>query len=293
MSSNKPEGTASLTDPMKSAEVRMMHAGGRDLRVATWRLDMPSEHLPVLFFNGIGANIEAVAPLAEALEDRGFVIFDMPGIGDSPDPVVPYTTFTMCRTAAGLLDQLGLDQVDVMGVSWGGAMAQHFALQHGDRVRRLILCATTAGMIMIPGSPAALSKLADPRRYVDAAFMEKHFATLYGDALGKTAGKTSHMSRLKPPSRRGYLYQLLAMVGWTSAPALPFLRKPTLIMMGDEDAIVPLINGRFLHTLIAGSELEIFEGGGHLFLLSHREQSVSCIRTFLDRAEREEPRKAA
>ncbi len=270
---------------MKTADVRMMNVGGRELRVAAWRLDMPSHNLPVLFFNGIGANIEAVAPLAEALDDRGFVIFDMPGVGGSPEPVLPYNTFTMARTAAKLLGQLGLDEVDVMGVSWGGAMAQHFALQHGSRVNRLILCATSAGMLMVPGSPAALSKMADPRRYVDAAFMEKHFATLYGDALGKTAGKRSHIGRLTPPTRRGYLYQLLAMAGWTSAPALPFLRKPTLIMMGDEDAIVPLVNGRILHALIPRSELEIFEGGGHLFLLSHREQSVSCIRAFLDRQE--------
>jgi pimeloyl-ACP methyl ester carboxylesterase len=71
---------------------------------------------------------------------------------------------------------------------------------------------------------------------------------------------------------------------------LPFLHKPTLIMMGDADAIVPLANGRILHTLIPGSELEVFAGGGHLFLLSHREQSVRCIRAFLDR---EEQRKAA
>lgn len=272
---------------MMTADVRMMQVGGRELRVATWRLDMPSEHLPVLFFNGIGANIEAVAPLAEALDDRGFVMFDMPGVGGSPEPTVPYNPFTMCRTAARLLDQLKLEQVDVMGVSWGGAMAQHFALQHGRRVRRLILCATTAGMLMVPGSPAALSKMADPRRYVDAAFMEKHFATLYGDALGKTAGKASHIQRLRPPTRRGYLYQLLAMVGWTSAPALPFLRKPTLIMMGDRDAIVPLVNGKFLHALIPGSEIEVFRGGGHLFLLSHREQSIASIRDFLDRPERE------
>lgn len=277
---------------MTTADVRMMHAGGRDLRVATWRLDMPSDHLPVLFFNGIGANIEAVAPLAEALTDRAFVMFDMPGVGGSPEPTVPYTTFTMCWTTAKLLDQLGIRQVDVMGVSWGGALAQHFALQHGGRVRRLILCATSAGMLMVPGSPAALSKMADPRRYVDAAFMEKHFATLYGDALGKTAGKKSHIGRLTPPTRRGYLYQLLAMVGWTSAPALPFLKKPTLIMMGDEDAIVPLVNGRILHSLIPGSELEVFQGGGHLFLLSHREQSVASIREFLDRPEVEQ-RKAA
>jgi alpha-beta hydrolase superfamily lysophospholipase len=83
-----------LTDPMKTADVRMMHVGGRELRVATWRLDGPSVHRPVLFFNGIGANIEAVAPLAEALDDRGFIIFDMPGVGGSPAPTP--TTRSRC-----------------------------------------------------------------------------------------------------------------------------------------------------------------------------------------------------
>ena len=276
---------------MKTAEVSLETVGGRTLRVARWRLDMESEHLPVLFFNGIGANIEAVAPLAEALDDRGFVMFDMPGVGGSPDPLVPYNTATMAWTTTLLLDRFKLEQVDVMGVSWGGAMAQHFALQHPKRTRRLVLCATSAGMIMVPGNVGALSKMANPRRYVDAAFMEKHFRTLYGGALGEASG--GHIARLKPPTRRGYLYQLLAMLGWTSAPALPFMKKPTLILMGDDDQIVPLANGKILDTLIPNSELHVLEGGGHLFLLSHADQSVSAIRAFLDAPEAEEMAQAA
>lgn len=156
-----------LDEAMRDATITMESVGGRTLRVATWRLDQPSEHLPILFFNGIGANIEAVAPLAEALPDRAFIMFDMPGIGGSPEPVVPYNTVTMAWTTTQLLDKLGLNKVDVMGVSWGGAMAQHFAIQHPGRTRRLILAATTAGMIMMPGNPASLSKMADPRRYID------------------------------------------------------------------------------------------------------------------------------
>ncbi|WP_428028526.1 alpha/beta fold hydrolase, partial [Altererythrobacter sp.] len=209
----------------------------------------------------------AVAPLAEALPDRAFVMFDMPGIGGSPEPVVPYNTITMAWTTAQLLDKLGIERVDVMGVSWGGAMAQHFAIQHPGRVRRLILAATSAGMLMVPGNASSLSKMADPRRYIDSAFMEEHFQTLYGGALGNAVDKMEHIHRLKPPSPRGYFYQLIAMLGWTSAPALPFMRKQTLIMMGDEDHIVPLTNGWFLDKLIPNSELMVLRGGGHLFLL--------------------------
>lgn len=270
------------SDVMATANISMEKVGGRTLRVARWRLDEPSDHPPILFFNGIGANIEAVAPLAEELSDRGFIMFDMPGVGKSPDPLIPYNTATMSWITAKLLDRFGLDQVDVMGISWGGAMAQHFALQHPGRTRRLVLAATSAGMLMMPGNPAALTKMANPRRYVDAAYMARHFETLYGEALSNSSGKGGHMDRLTPPSPRGYIYQLLAMVGWSSAPALPFMKKETLILMGDEDQIVPLLNGKFLNMLIPNSELVVMEGGGHLFLLSHKDESIAAIRTFLD-----------
>ncbi len=273
-----------MSNSMKDAQVTMCDVGGRTLRVATWRLDEPSEHLPVLFFNGIGANIEAVAPLAESLSERPFIMFDMPGVGESPDPIVPYTPFTMSWTASQLLDKLGVEQVDVMGISWGGGMAQHFAMQHAARTRRVVLIATSAGMLMMPGSPKALTKMANPRRYIDPDFMIANFETLYGEGLGKSSGKGGHMSRLKPPSPRGYMYQLLCMLGWTSAPALPFLLKQsTLIMMGDDDAIVPLANGKFLEMLIPNSELVVMDDGGHLFLLSHKEESVAAMREFLNR----------
>ena len=208
-------------------------------------------------------------------------MFDMPGIGGSPEPVLPYTAISMAMTTADLLDTLGYAQVDVMGVSWGGAMAQHFAMQHPGRVGRVILCATSAGWFMVPGKFSALSKMANPRRYIDPDFMAKNFATLYGGDLN---GAMGHVSRVKPPSGTGYAYQLLAFLGWTSAPFLPFLMKAeTLIMMGEDDNIVPIANGRILASLIPGAELEIVPNGGHLFLVSHAEATLKSIVAFLDR----------
>ncbi len=278
---------------MSTAEVTMETIGGRPLRVACWRMGQASEHPPILFFNGIGANIEAVAPLAEAFEDRAFIMFDMPGIGGSPAPVIPYNVVTMAWTSAQLLDRLNVETVDVVGISWGGGMAQHFAIQHPKRTRRLVLIATSAGMLMMPGNPKALTKMANPRRYIDPEFMMKNFETLYGEGLGKGPGKKSHMSRLTPPTPRGYMYQLLAMLGWTSAPALPFMKKETLILMGDDDQIVPLANGKFLNSLIPNSELVVIEGGGHLFLLSHKKESLSKMREFLDGSDQAELSEAA
>jgi poly(3-hydroxyalkanoate) depolymerase len=273
----------------RKAAYSMETVDGRTLRVAVWRSSRPSDHLPILFFNGIGANIEAMAPMPELLDDRDFITFDMPGIGGSPDPVVPYNAILMARISALLLDRFDMPLVDVMGVSWGGAMAQQFAIQNSGRINKLILAATSAGMLMIPGNPAALLKMADPRRYIDPDYMAKHFKTLYGGMVGN---KAEHIDRLKPPSKTGYFYQLMAMMGWTSAPFLPFLKTETLIMMGGDDQIVPVANGKFLAFLIPNSELMVIDDGGHLFLLSHVEESINAIRSFLDRRE-EQVRKAA
>ncbi len=275
------------------AEVMMKQVGGRTLRVARWRARVKrgkvADNPPLLFFNGVGANIELVAPFARALGERDFIIFDMPGVGDSPDPVLPYNPISMSRTAAELMTKLGYDAMDVMGVSWGGALAQHFAMQYPARVERLILAATTAGWMMMPGKLSALSKMANPRRYIDHKYMAKHFDTLYG---GKTDGAGGHLERIRPPSGVGYFYQLLAMVGWTSAPLLPFLLKAeTLIIMGEQDNIVPVINGRFLASLIPNAELRTIADGGHMFLVSQAEESLAIITEFLDRER--QPAKAA
>lgn len=277
-------------DPLHGAEVQLITASGRTVRVARWKAQRDEGNLPLLFFNGIGANIELVAPFARHFETRDFVIYDMPGIGGSPDPVIPYTAITMAMVAADLMTKLGYERMDVMGVSWGGAMAQHFAMQHPGRVGRVILAATSAGWFMVPGKLSALSKMANPRRYIDPDFMAKNFATLYG---GDLSGAKGHVSRVKPPSGTGYAYQLLAFLGWTSAPFLPFLMKAeTLIMMGEDDNIVPIANGRILKSLIPGAELEIIPGGGHLFLVSHAEATLRSINAFLDRP-RETAKKAA
>ena len=263
----------------RSAEFSLETIGGRTLRVARWNWNSSSAHLPLLFFNGIGTNIEAIAPLAEALTERRFITFDMPGVGGSPDPLVPYNPCTISLVAADLLDRFEAGQADVMGVSWGGGIAQQFTLQHSSRVRRLVLAATCAGIAMVPGNPFAIASLADPARIGDPDFVASHFKTIFGGMVGN---HHEHLARVTPPSSVGYFYQLLAMAGWTSAPALPLLKQDTLIMMGDEDPIMPLANGHILHTLIPNSRLEVFKRGGHLFMLSHQAQTLRLLRRFLD-----------
>ena len=262
-----------------SAKVSFETVDGMELRVARWRLDTPCAHPPLLFFNGIGANIEAVAPLAETLTDRGFIMFDMPGTGESPDPVLPYNPFTMSSTAASVLDRFGLEAVDVMGMSWGGAIAQQFALQYASRVRRVVLAATSPGMLMIPGNPAMLLQMADPFSGLNAMLRNEYLLAL--ENADETRRARHSIGNITAPSSTGYFYQLMALTGWTSLPALPFLDKPVLVMMGENDPIVPLANGRLLAGAIPDARLEVFEGAGHLFLMTQPERAIGLLREFL------------
>jgi len=260
-------------------DIRLVDVGGQKLRTAVWRGKGTAR--PVLFFNGIGANLEMVAPLGELMRDRSDVIvFDMPGIGGSPAAKIPYRPSTVGKWAMSILDELGYDDVDVMGISWGGGAAQQIARDYPDRVRSLVLLATSAGMVMVPGKISAISRMANPKRYIDPDYMMKNFETLYGDAADQSAVK--HKNRIKAPTKRGYGYQLLAMLGWTSIYFLPFLKQPTLVMSGDRDHIVPLANARILKTLIPRADLKIVKGGGHLFAVSRAKQVVPIISRFLD-----------
>lgn len=261
-------------------QISMETIGAHTVRVGYWPAESPTDKRPLLFFNGIGANMELAFGLGNMLRDRAIITFDMPGVGESPPAKLPYRPWMMARLARKLCDQFDLGDVDVMGVSWGGAMAQQYAFQYRNSVGKLILCATTAGMTMVPGKIRSISKMADARRYSDPDFMRKNFETLYGDAADEGAGQ--HIHNLRPPTPKGYVYQLLAFLGWSSLPFIRFLRMPTLVMAGDRDSIVPMANAHILNTALPNARLHVIEDAGHLFLVTKPEETLSAIIDFLD-----------
>jgi poly(3-hydroxyalkanoate) depolymerase len=241
---------------------------------------------PLLIFNGIGANLELVEPFVEALGDVGVIIFDIPGVGGSPVPLAPYRFSTLCVLTDKLLKRLGHDgPVDVLGVSWGGALAQQFARQYPERCRRLILASTSAGVLMIPARLSVLSKLIGPRRYTDPAYLQQVGPEIYGGAYRRDPELLKEHSRhIQPPRGRGYLYQLMAAWGWTSLHWLGTLQQMTLVMHGNDDPIVPLSNAKILAARIRQSVLYVIDDG-HLFLITRAKDVAPVVRRFL----RQEP----
>jgi len=259
--------------------ISLRDVGGQMLRVGVRHGREPRP--PLLLFNGIGANIELVEPFLDALDGPEAIIFDVPGVGGSPAPRVPYRPSTLARLSARLLDQLGHAQVDVLGVSWGGALAQQFAFQQAQRCRRLVLAATSPGHLMVPGKLTVLLKMATPRRYKDPDHMQTIAGDIYGGALRASPELArEHLRHVRWSSDYGYYLQLCAGFGWSSLPWLRFLPQPTLVMAGTDDPIVPVANGRILATLIPDARL-VTIGDGHLFLVTSAGECAGIIARFL------------
>ena len=259
-------------------QISLHDLGGQRLRVGV----RPGEKPPLLIFNGIGANIELVEPFLDALAGPEAIVFDVPGVGGSPAPARPYRPSTLSGLAARLLDRLGHDEVDVLGVSWGGAIAQQFAFQQGKRCRRLVLAATSPGHLMVPGKLSVLLKLATPRRYKDPAYMHAIAGDIYGGALRASPELVRrHLRHVRWSSDYGYYLQLIAGFGWSSLPWLPFVAQPTLVMAGTDDPIVPVANGKILAGLIPDARL-VTINDGHLFLVTSAEESAQIISRFLN-----------
>ena len=260
-------------------QIQILNIGGHRIRVAVWPGDSTST--PLLLMNGIGGNIELLRPFAEQMQGTEVIAFDVPGTGGSSTSMLPYRLSGLASLVSRVLVQLGYQQVDVLGVSWGGLLAQQFAHSFPQRCRRLVLAATSNGAFAVPGNPYALFMLAQAAQQADPAYLARHAGTIFGGVLRDNPEYAlGHVSEMMPPRTLGYLWQLFAASGWTSLHWLFALRQPTLIMAGSDDPLVPAINARIMKFLIPDARLAILDCG-HLFLLTQVELVTPVVRSFL------------
>jgi poly(3-hydroxyalkanoate) depolymerase len=240
---------------------------------------------PLLLITGIGANLDMWAPFARLASGRELIAFDPPGAGLSQRPRRPLRMGGLARIVRELLDALELERVDVLGYSFGGALAQELARRSPDRVRRLVLCATSPGLGGVPPRPLAALMLATPARYYHARLLALSLPDIAGGRTARDPGALARQADarlLRPPDPLGYAYQLYAAAGWSSLPWLHRVWQPSLIVAGDQDPSVPLANARLLAARLPDARLKIVEGGGHLCLLDEPGSVVGSVCAFLD-----------
>jgi len=267
--------------PTAADAITTVTTGGQRLRVA---VRPGADGGPTLLVcNGIGTPLEALAPFTGALDPAITVVrFDAPGTGGSPPPQLPYPLPWLAHRAGRMMAGLGYHRFDVLGISWGGGLAQHLAASYPLRCRRVVLAATSTGSLMIPARPRVLLHLASPRRHRDP----DHALQIAGDIYGGTLRSHPELAApltagySYPAATRGYLYQLLAAAGWTSLPWLPLIRQPTLILAGDDDPIIPLVNARLMAALLRAARLHVYPDG-HLGLLTRARELAPLVSEFL------------
>jgi pimeloyl-ACP methyl ester carboxylesterase len=237
---------------------------------------------PLLLINGIGGNLEMWRPLVELFPARRLIMFDAPGTGASPAVLRYLGMRELARLVEGLFDELDLVSADVLGYSWGGTLAQELARRSPERVRSLILAATTCGLGAPPPAPWVAVLMATPLRYYSRTYLRFIAPVIFGSTPHAAADSAHGDARfIRPPSMIGYAMQLAALSAWTSRPWLHTLEVPTLVLSGSRDPLVRPANGRLLTRAIPRARLHLVDGG-HLFLLEQPALCSALIEAFLD-----------
>ncbi len=226
---------------------------------------------PLLLIMGLSANAdwwgdEFLRPLAKRFR---VVTYDNRGAGRSGKPEGPYPIPLMAEDAAGLMDHLGWESAHVMGASMGGMIAQELALDHPERVRRLVLlCTNCGGREQVLASPEVYQLLNTPRDGITdedivRMSMPLLFPQKYIDENPRLMEEVLRTFLIAPIQPRCFVWQIMGITRWSCHSRLAGLRHPTLIVTGTEDVLIPPENSRILADAIPDSRLVEIEGAGH------------------------------
>ena len=274
-----PSSTASLTAATSRRDLSFVRVGSLRLRVSR-----QGEGPPVLLLGGLGNSLAVWDNLVSELTGLHTIAVDAPGTGSSSTPALALSMAELADVYAQLVQALDLDQVSVLGLSFGGAVAQQLAYQSPRLVSRLVLCGTGPGLGGHPGTPAALHELASPARYYSAAGTRRATPVIYGGRVAREPerfGRELQQRLASPPSVYGYYCQLAALVGWSSLPWLGRIAAPTLVLAGDADPVYPIENAMILGRSIPKARVEVLRDGGHLFVMDSASEIAPSINAFL------------
>jgi poly(3-hydroxyalkanoate) depolymerase len=260
-------------------EREFIHWRGHRVCISEWGSGKPLFLVP-----GIGCSADMWEPFMQYFPNRRLISFDAPGAGRSSTPLYPVPVTAIAALAAEVLDNRGVDSTDVIGFSYGGAISQQLAYDYPDRVCRLVLAATNCGWGSLWGAPDALAVMATPLRFYSTSYFERVAGDVYGGVTGRDATKrvnASSVRRRLPPNSYGYAMQVLGGIGWSSWSFLPAIRHETLVVCGDDDPLVPVVNARMLAERIPRATLTVVERAGHLLLWDEPERIAPQIGHFV------------
>jgi pimeloyl-ACP methyl ester carboxylesterase len=276
------EGAALETAPTRYVE-------GDRIRFAYRRLG-PSSGTPLILLQHFSGNIDGWDPaVVNALAtDRPVIAFDNAGVGRSTGQT-PDNVAAMTRDAVTFINLLGFSEVDLLGFSLGGCVAQQMAAVNGRMVRKLILAGTApkgGEEHLLAVLQAAFSKTdaPDPRLPLfftpSSASQSGGLAFLRRTQVRTEDRDTDNGSAVTDP-------QAKALITWCATPdpghtMLRAIKQPALVVSGSDDTMLPADNAYAMFKGLSNAYLMLYPDSGHGALFQHHEAFVSHVRTFLD-----------
>lgn len=244
---------------------------------------------PLVLITGFAAGAWIWFRQANSLSQNFRVVtFDPPGIGKSEFRERPPQMRLLADDIADLLRELQIQPAHILGASFGGFVAQVFALGYPELTRSLTLCCTSFGgpNHVLPAAEimVALASMSDfnteqrVRRNLTPAFTPE-FVRDHSDVLRQVIG----LRMANPVDERAFRWQMAAAMSFNAEALVRDITAPTLVIAGDADQIVPPQNSRNLAAQIAGAELKMIKGGSHLFFIEQADEFNSAVTEFLKR----------
>jgi pimeloyl-ACP methyl ester carboxylesterase len=276
------EGATLETAPTRYVE-------GNGIRFAYRQLG-PSTGTPLVLLQHFSGNIDAWDPaVVNALAaDRPVIAFDNAGVGRSTGQT-PDNVAAMARDAVIFISLLGLSEVDLLGFSLGGCVAQQIAAENSRLVRKLILVGTApkgGEEHLLAVLQEAFSKTDAPDIRLPIFFTPSSASQSAGLAFLERAKvrtedrDTDNGSAVTDP-------QAKALITWCATPdpehaMLRAIKQPTLVVCGSNDTMLPAENAYAMFKAMRNAHLMLYPDSGHGALFQHHEVFVSHVRTFLD-----------
>ncbi len=214
------------------------------------------------------------------------IIFDPRGVAASEKPEGPQTISLLADDVAHLLQTIGIRSAHIVGASFGGFVAQEFALRYPFMTWKLVLCCTSfGGPNHVAPSNDTLMALASTKALNSEERMRANLLLAFSPEFVRTqVSEVDHIVHLRMTNEvpeHIYLSQLQAAVAFNSESRLEGIGIPTLVLSGDADVIVPVQNSRNLAARIPGAKLHIVEGGSHTFFIERPREFNQVVTEFL------------
>ena len=238
---------------------------------------------PLVVLHGFLCDSRCWRRQLEDLSDHFRVVaWDAPGAGSSSDPPDPFTITDWAVCLAGFLDVVGIERAQVLGLSWGGVLAQEFYRLYPERFLSLILSDTYAGWKGSLPEPACKKRL--ERCFLESSLPPEEFVARWVPEFfteGASPDLKEEMSAVVCDFHPlGFRLMAKSLADTDTTDLLPNIKVPTLVLWGDDDRRSPMSIAEQLRDAILNAELAVIANAGHISNMEQPEEFNAQVRRF-------------